>query len=122
MGRWTRGEGWDFVHVAVEDAARLAFIEVQPDEPKATTTGFPLRTLRWFLAQGIDVTRGMTDNDSTYRSSHFRKALRWLAVRHIYTRHYAPTIKERQSGSSSPFCANGRNHHFRGNESCSSSL
>jgi transposase InsO family protein len=85
-----RGAGWDFVHVAVDDATRLAYVEVLPDERKATATGFMLRALRWFRDQGVTVERVMTDNGSAYRSRRFRKALRWLGIRHIYTRPYTP--------------------------------
>ncbi|RFU14237.1 hypothetical protein DZD18_02820 [Rhodobacteraceae bacterium W635] len=48
-----RGPGWDFVHVAVDDATRLAYVEVLPDERKASTTAFLMRALRWFLGRGI---------------------------------------------------------------------
>lgn len=85
-----RGAGWDFVHVAVDDATRLAYVEVLPDERKASTTAFLLRALRWFRAQGIETERIMTDNGSAYRSRRFRKALRWLGIRHIFTRPYTP--------------------------------
>jgi transposase InsO family protein len=85
-----RGAGWDFVHVAVDDATRLSYVEVLSDERKVTTTGFLLRALRWFRAQGIRVERVMTDNGSAYRSRRFTKALRLLAIRHIFTRPYTP--------------------------------
>lgn len=85
-----RGAGWDFVHVAVDDATRMAYVEVLPDERKATTTAFLLRALRWLRGHGIRVERVMTDNGSAYRSRRFRKALRWLDIRHIYTRPYTP--------------------------------
>lgn len=86
----SRGVGWDFVHVAVDDATRLAYVEVLSDERKHTTTGFLLRALRWFRTRGIRAERVMTDNGSAYRSRRFRKALRWLAIRHIFTRPYTP--------------------------------
>lgn len=85
-----RGAGWDFVHVAIDDATRMAYVEVLPDERKATTTAFLLRALRWFRGHGIRVERVMTDNGSAYRSRRFAKALRWLRVRHIFTRPYTP--------------------------------
>jgi transposase InsO family protein len=90
VGCRNRGAGWDFVHVAVDDATRLAYVEVLGDERKDTTTGFLLRALRWFLAQGIRAERVMTDNGSAYRSRRFAKALRMLAIRHILTRPYTP--------------------------------
>jgi transposase InsO family protein len=85
-----RGAGWQFVHVAVDDATRLSYAEVLADERKTTTTGFLLRALRWFRARGIRARRVMTDNGSAYRSRRFAKALRLLAIRHIFTRPYTP--------------------------------
>jgi transposase InsO family protein len=85
-----RGAGWDFVHVAVDDATRLAYVEVLGDERKDTTTGFLLRALRWFRARSIRAERVMTDNGSAYRSRRFAKALRLLAIRHVFTRPYTP--------------------------------
>lgn len=85
-GTRNRGAGWDFVHVAVDDAARLSYVEVLHDERKETTTGFLLRALRWFRNQGIKAERVMADNGAAYRSRRFAKALRWLAIRHIFTR------------------------------------
>lgn len=90
LGCRNRGAGWDFVHVAVDDATRLAYVEVLGDERKDTTTGFLLRALRWFRDQGIRTERVMTDNGSAYRSGRFAKALRLLAIRHIFTRPYTP--------------------------------
>lgn len=90
VGCRNRGAGWDFVHVAVDDATRLAYVEVLGDERKHTTTGFLLRALRWFRTQGIKTERVMTDNGSAYRSRPFAKALRLLAIRHIFTRPYTP--------------------------------
>jgi transposase InsO family protein len=94
-----RGAGWQFVHVAVDDATRQAYAEVLADERKATTTGFLLRALRRFRAQGIGARRVMTDNGSAYRSRRFAKALRLLRVRHIFTRPCTP----RTSGKAERF-------------------
>ncbi len=90
IGCRNRGAGWDFVHVAVDDAARLAYVDVLNDERKTTTTGFLLRALRWFRDQGIRTERAMTDNVSAYRSRRFAKTLRLLGIRHIFTRPYTP--------------------------------
>ena len=78
------------MHVAVDDATRLAYVEVLGDERKETTTAFLLRALRWFRSQGIRAERVMTDNGSAYRSGRFAKALRRVAIRHIFTRPYTP--------------------------------
>jgi transposase InsO family protein len=82
--------GYDFFHVAIDDATRLAYVEVLPDERRSSTTGFLVRALRWFRARGIRVERVMTDNGSGYVARLFRKALRMLGIRHIRTRPYTP--------------------------------
>lgn len=89
-GHRNRGAGWDCVHVAIDDATRLAYVEVLPDQKRGTTTGFLVRALRWLKARGITVERVMTDNGSPYVSRLFAKALRWLNIRHIRTRPYTP--------------------------------
>ena len=85
-----RGAGWDFVHVAIDDATRLAYVEVLPDERRGTTTSFLVRALRWFRARGVRAERIMTDNGSPYVSKLFAKAMRMLGLRHIRTRPYTP--------------------------------
>lgn len=69
---------------------RLAYVEMLADERKDTTTGFLLRALRWFRTHGILAERVMTDNGSADRSRRFARALRMLAIRHIFTRPYTP--------------------------------
>ena len=86
----SEGAGWEFVHVAVDDASRLAYVEVLPDEKRQSVTGFLVRALRWFRRQGIRVERVMTDNGPGYVSRLFRKACRMLRLRHLRTRPYTP--------------------------------
>jgi transposase InsO family protein len=86
----SEGAGYDFFHVAIDDATRLAYVEVLPDERRSSTTGFLVRALRWFRARGIRVERVMTDNGSGYVARLFGKALTMLAIRHIRTRPYTP--------------------------------
>lgn len=84
----TRGIGWDFVHVAIDDATHIAFAEIQPDERKVSAEAFHARALRWMSARGIGTERVMTDNSSTYRPKCFAAVLRGLGVRHFFTRPY----------------------------------
>jgi transposase InsO family protein len=84
------GAGWEFVHVAVDDASRLAYVEVLPDERRQSVTVFLVRALRWFKSQCIRVERVMTDNGAGYVSRLFEKACRMLRLRHIRTRPYTP--------------------------------
>jgi transposase InsO family protein len=85
-----RGVGWEVLHVAIDDASRLVYAEILPDERKATTTRFAIRALRWFRERGVRVWRVLTDNGSAYRSRVFGSALRRLHVKHSRTRPYRP--------------------------------
>ena len=85
-----RGAGWEFVHVCVDDATRLAYVEVLPDEKARTAVGFLRRALRFYAAHGVTVERLMTDNGSAYRSTVHAIACRKLRIKHIRTRPYRP--------------------------------
>jgi len=88
--RRARGVGWEFVHVAVDDASRLAYAEVLPHERKESALGFLLRAVAWFRSQGVRIERLMTDNGSAFRSRLFARACQRLGLRHIRTRPYTP--------------------------------
>ncbi|HYN52631.1 MAG TPA: IS481 family transposase, partial [Thermoleophilaceae bacterium] len=85
-----RGIGWEFVHVCVDDATRLAYVEVLADEKAITASGFLRRAVAFYRAHGITVERLMTDNGSAYRSTVHALACRTLRIRHIRTRPYRP--------------------------------
>ena len=85
-----RGVGWEIVHVAIDDATRLVYAELLPDERGRTAARFLVRALRWFRAQGVMVRRLLTDNGSAYRSKVFRRVARRLSIRHSRTRPYRP--------------------------------
>lgn len=86
----SRGIGWEFVHVAIDDASRLAFSQILPDERKESAVAFLRAAVAYYLSLGVTVTRVMTDNGSCYRSKAFSKACRDLGIRHIHTRPYTP--------------------------------
>jgi transposase InsO family protein len=85
-----RGAGWEVLHVAIDDASRLAYTELLPDEKKASAIAFLDRALAWFARLGVAVERVMTDNGSAYRSHDFRTRLAGAGIRHIRTRPYTP--------------------------------
>ncbi|MEQ9836365.1 MAG: IS481 family transposase [Roseitalea porphyridii] len=85
-----KGIGWDLVHVCVDDASRLAYTEVLPDEKKESACAFLTRALAFFAAHGVTVARVMTDNGSAYRSHDFRHLCAAAGLRHIRTRPYTP--------------------------------
>jgi transposase InsO family protein len=82
--------GWEFVHVCVDDATRLAYVEVLPDEKGKTAAAFLGRAAAWFAGMGITVERVLSDNGACYRSSVHAEACRDLDMRHIFTRPYRP--------------------------------
>jgi transposase InsO family protein len=86
----SRGYGWDFVHVMVDDRSRLAYAEVLGDERGETAVGFLRRGLAWFARLGVRVRRVMTDNGSPYVSIAHALACRELGLRHLRTRPYRP--------------------------------
>ncbi len=86
----SRHAGWDFLHVCVDDASRLAYTELLPSERKEDTTAFLRRALDWLSRHGVAVERVMTDNGSAYRSKLFADALRDAGARHVRTRPYTP--------------------------------
>jgi transposase InsO family protein len=82
--------GWEYVHVAIDDATRLAYAEVLTDEQATTAVGFLRRALAFFRRHGIRVQRVMSDNGSAYRSKLHAVACRALRLRHLTTRPYRP--------------------------------
>jgi transposase InsO family protein len=82
--------GWEFVHVCVDDATRLAYAEVLPDERGATAAAFLRRALDWFRSLGITVERVMSDNGSCYRSGVHAAACAELRLSHLFTQPYRP--------------------------------
>jgi transposase InsO family protein len=86
----SRGAGWDFLHVCIDDASRLAYTEILPSERKEDTTAFLQRAMAWLGRHGVSVQRVMTDNGSAYRSGLFRQAVANAGARHVRTRPYTP--------------------------------
>jgi transposase InsO family protein len=85
-----QGAGWEYVHVAVDDASRLAYVEVLADPKGLTAVGFFERARRWFAQRRIGIERVMTDNGSAYVSRRLRQACARLGIRHLRTRPYRP--------------------------------
>jgi len=85
-----RGTGWEVLHVAIDDASRLAYTEVLADETKENVCAFTARAFTWFASHGAVVARLMSDNGSAYKSHAFRELLASHNVRHIRTRPYTP--------------------------------
>ena len=86
----SRGIGWEFVHVCVDDHSRLGFADVMADERKESAVAFLKAAVAWYARLGVTIERVMTDNGSCYRSKAFNKACSALSLRHIFTKPYTP--------------------------------
>lgn len=86
----SRGVGWEYVHVCIDDASRIAFTDIFPDEKAASATTFLKRAIAYYQTLGITVTRVMTDNGSCYKAHAFRDLCKELGLKHIRTRPYTP--------------------------------
>ncbi len=85
-----RGIGWEFVHVAIDDASRMAYAEVLPNERSPSSTAFLRRSVAWFQSRGVKVQAVMSDNGSCYVSHRFKAVCQKLQLRHLRTRPYRP--------------------------------
>ncbi len=88
--REKRGVGYEFAHVCVDDATRLAYVEVLPDERIESVLPFLRRAVAWFKRKGVTVERVMTDNGSAYRSHDHAQLCDDLGIRHLRTKPYTP--------------------------------
>ena len=84
------GAGWEFVHVCIDDASRIAFSQIKPDERKQSAVAFLRAAIAYYRNLGVRVERVMTDNGACYRSKAFAKACKRLGLKHIFTRPYTP--------------------------------
>ena len=85
-----RGIGWEFVHVCIDDASRVAFVQIMTDQRKGSAVAFLEAAVAYFASLGIRSERVMTDNGSCYRSTTFRAACKRLGLRQIFTKPYTP--------------------------------
>lgn len=84
------GAGWEFVHVAIDDTSRMAYVEILDDEKGVTCVAFLRRAVGYFAAHGVTVERVMTDNGPGYRSKLHAAAIAELEIKHLRTRPYRP--------------------------------
>jgi transposase InsO family protein len=85
-----QGLGWEFAHVCVDDASRIACAEMKRDETAASAVDFLTAAVAYYRSLGVAVTRVMTDNGSCYKAFAFRDACRDLGLKHIRTKPYTP--------------------------------
>jgi transposase InsO family protein len=84
------GIGWEYVHVCIDDASRIAFVQVMVNQRKESAVAFLEDAIAYYAKLGVRVERIMTDNGSCYRSKMFRKACNQRGLRQVFTRPYTP--------------------------------
>jgi transposase InsO family protein len=88
LGHRFEGHGYDYLHVAIDDCSRFAFVQIQPDERDQTTAHFVLDAAAHFAERGIRIERVLTDRGGAYRSHAFADALEQLGSQHRWTKPY----------------------------------
>ena len=86
----TRGAGWEFLHIAIDDHSRLAFAQLLPDETARSAIAFLHSALAFFQKHGVTAQRLYSDNGSCYRAHAMRAAVAALGLKHRFTRPYTP--------------------------------
>ena len=86
----SRGVGWEYVHVCIDDHSRLGMADIMPDEKKESAVAFLDAAIAWYKRFAIPVERVMTDNGACYKSHAFRDACQRLGLKHIRTKPYTP--------------------------------
>jgi transposase InsO family protein len=86
----SRGVGWEYVHICIDDASRVAFSQILPDQKKESAVAFLRAAVAYYASLGVTVARVMTDNGSCYRAHDFTRACRDLGLKHLRTRPFTP--------------------------------
>jgi transposase InsO family protein len=86
----SRGVGWEYLHVCIDDHSRVAFSQIKTDEKAVSAIAFLEAAAAFYARLGVTVERVMTDNGSCYKSFAFRDTCKALALRHIRTKPYTP--------------------------------
>ncbi|OAG68895.1 integrase [Xanthomonas floridensis] len=86
----SRGIGWEYVHLAIDDHSRVAFGTIEPDERGISACRALMQAVRYYRSLGVRLERVLTDNGACYKSRRFRRLVRRLGLRHLRTRPYTP--------------------------------
>ena len=71
----SRGVGWEYVHVCIDDASRIAYAEIKKSERKVSAIAFLKAAVIYYAKLGISIQRVMTDNGSLLQISRLRPSL-----------------------------------------------
>ncbi|WP_348268100.1 DDE-type integrase/transposase/recombinase [Edaphobacter paludis] len=103
----TRGAGYEYLHIAIDDHSRISFAAILPDQTSASAQLFFRMTGLYYSRFGFSCRRVLTDNGPCYRDGTFRRVLHRQHIRHRFTRPTSHVPTERQNASSRPHCESG---------------
>ncbi|HYM42441.1 MAG TPA: IS481 family transposase [Steroidobacteraceae bacterium] len=86
----TYDAGWDYLHVAIDDASRVAYAQILPDEDADCCVAFLRAAVAYYAGLGVHIRGVYTDNAKAYRGRLFAAACKYLGLTHHYTRPYTP--------------------------------
>jgi len=86
----TRGAGWEFLHIAIDDHSRLAYAQLLADETAKSSIAFLHAALAFFARHGVQAQRIYSDNGSCYRARAMAAAVAALDLKHRFTKPYSP--------------------------------
>lgn len=86
----TRGAGWEFAHVAIDDHSRVGFVQMHADERKGSAVEFLKASVAHYAALGVKIERLITDNGAAYRSRLFAQTCQAMGIKHSFTKPYRP--------------------------------
>jgi transposase InsO family protein len=86
----SRGAGWEFLFVAVDDHARIGFTAIHPDERHGSAVAFLRAAVAYYASLGVSIRRLLTDNGWAFRSKAFVATCREFGIARLYTRPYRP--------------------------------
>jgi transposase InsO family protein len=86
----SKGAGWQFLYVAIDDHARIAYGEMYREETGLSAARFLARLVGYYRRLGIKIARVLTDNGGCFHAKRFSTACRRLRIKHSFTRPYRP--------------------------------
>ena len=86
----TRGAGWEYLHIAIDDHSRISFAQILPDETARSVIAFLHAALAFFKRLGVRIQRLYSDNGPAYRSRALASQVATLGLKHRFTRFYTP--------------------------------
>ena len=84
------GAGWEYLHIAIDDASRVAYAQLLPDESGDCSATFLRAAVAYYAGLGVHIRCVYTDNSKAYRGRDFAAACAALGLRHHYTKPYTP--------------------------------